>query len=193
MYVDTIGHGLVTHQVGTSVVNAGHPATPGCSLCYFLGLQCLKKWKCCHQQLLYDALTASLCIRRCETRNCISSRIIIPGSWFKTSRGTLRSLGQTWHRISSVSSPPSLIAILLRAATSTGLTLSACVISAIFLFRLVSQSGTDNIVSLLEAMLPHLFIYLLAKRPEVYSNSWHDTVSDRYLAFHSLATMFQHF
>lgn len=72
---------------------------------------------------------------------CVGANVTdIPGSWSKRFGGTLRSWGHTWRRISSVSSPPSLMAILLRAATSTGLALRACVISAVFLFRLVSQS-----------------------------------------------------
>ena len=92
----------------------------------------------CHM-LWYDSV--NLHWSRCVVCTSLSVHvaIMIPGSWSKTSRGTFRSRGHTWQRISSVSSPPSLIAILLRAATSTGLTLRACVMSATFFFRLVSQ------------------------------------------------------
>lgn len=71
---------------------------------------------------------------------------MVPGSCSRRWGGTLSSQGQTWQRISSVSRPPSLIAILLRVATSTGFTLRACAMSAIFRFRLVSQSNAGKTV-----------------------------------------------
>lgn len=95
---------------------------------------------------------------------CVCVANTIPGSWSRTWRGTLRSHGQTWQRISSVSSPPSLIAILRKAATSTGFTRRACVMSAIFLFRLVSQSETQKMPCFTHIILPvYTFIsHLLA-------------------------------
>lgn len=157
-----------THQVEISAASAGHPATPGCSPCYSPALQFLEK-TCQHQVcLLASAKTlcgGNICHVWCQSEDvwdvanvALRVHVAIPGSWSRTWWGTLRSRGQTWQRISSVSSPPSLIAILLKAATSTGLTLRACVMSAIFLFRLVSQSETQKTPCLPNVSLP---VYLL--------------------------------
>lgn len=104
--------------------------------------------------------------------------VAIPGSWSRTSGATLRSRGQTWQRISSVSSPPSLIAILLKAATSTGLTLRACVMSATFLFRLVSQSETQRSPCLTSVcLLTYLLWHMLNSQTDPVTrkrpSSWH--------------------
>lgn len=75
--------------------------------------------------------------------------------------GTLRSQGQTLQRISSVSSPPSLMAIRRKAATSTGVTLNACEISASFLFLFDSASNQTITIVILKAL--HYGHYLLCK------------------------------
>lgn len=66
---------------------------------------------------------------------------VLPSCSGMLSTDTLRSLGHTCRRISSVRRPPSLMAMRLRAGTSTGVTFRACVISAIFLFRRDSPSA----------------------------------------------------
>lgn len=133
------------HLVETGAKNVGHPAAPGCSPCYFPGQLFLERTKLASgwptQQHFYTLLIGT------STRTYACEVLFvwpkpIPGSWSRMWSGTLRSQGQTWQRISSVSSPPSLIAILLKAATSTGLTLRACVMSFIFFLRLLSPSRT---------------------------------------------------
>lgn len=141
-----------THQGEISAESAGHPEAPGCSPCYFLALPLLEGEKrgckldlLSHAPCSQHASAASVfCYedknndsrRVAKTMKMVMMMMMIPGSCSSTWGRTLRSQGHTWQRISSVSRPPSLIAILLRADTSTGLTLRACLMSAIFLVRL---------------------------------------------------------
>lgn len=79
--------------------------------------------------------------------------LLLPSCSGMFSTDTLSSLGHTCRRISSVSSPPSLMAMRLRAATSTGVVFRACAISAVFLFRLDSASA--NMTSAVSTWTPH--------------------------------------
>lgn len=69
---------------------------------------------------------------------------------------TLRSLGHTFCLISSVRSPPSLIAMRLRAATSVGSLFRAWSISATFFFLLALKSA-KKVVDTYSACVHFLF------------------------------------
>lgn len=127
--------GVTDLEESVSGISA-HPRAPGCSPYYSL---------------------YSLHLERKQIKICVTlptpsmEQFQLTQNWpsfsgmFST--GTFNSRGQTLQRISSVMSPPSLMAILLSVPTSTGVAFRACVMSAIFRFLFGSAPAHTVTVS----------------------------------------------